>query len=118
MLVSQQSLTTDHSYLEHECLGGPSEISSEQTSGFMPHGGARGQYLGNLVKCSIAVFKFFLCLYLSSQFSTSVHIRNMGAWKGCLSVSRYQPLCSCPRVGLGFKIQDISFKVFSAFLLC
>ena len=70
------------------------------------------------MKCSIAVFKFFICLYLSSQSSTSIHIQSMGAWKGRLSVNRYQPLGSCPGVGLGFKIQDTSCKVFSALLLC
>ena len=74
--------------------------------------------LDTIVKCSFAVFKFFLCLYLNSQLSTSIHIRNMGAWKSRLSVHRYPPLGSCPGVGLGFKIQDISYKVFSAFLLC
>ena len=70
------------------------------------------------VKCSITVFKFFICLYPSSQLSKSIHIRNMGAWKGRLSVLRNWPLGTCLGVGLGLKIQDTSCKVFSAFLLC
>ena len=77
-----------------------------------------GLGIRTFVKCSIAVFKFIICLYLSIQLSVSIHFRNMGAWKGRLSVHRYRPLGSCPRVGLGFKIQDTSCKVFSAFLLC
>ena len=71
-----------------------------------------------MVKCSFAVFKCFLCLYLNSQLLISIHIRNMGAWKGHLNVHRYRPLGSSPGMGLGFKIQDTSYKVFSGFLLC
>ena len=63
----------------------------------MPGGGARDQYLGHFVKCSIAVL-------LSSQLSTSIHIPNVGAWNGRLSVHRYRLLDSCTGVGLGFKI--------------
>ena len=70
------------------------------------------------MKCSIAVFIIsFANILVVSQLSTSIHIQNMGAWKGHLQVLRYRPLGLFPGVGLGFKIQDTSCKVFSALLL-
>ena len=42
-------------------------------------GGARGQNVGHLCKILYCCVKVFICLYVSSQLSTSIYIWIMGA---------------------------------------
>ena len=79
-------------------------FNKNRSLGSCPEVGLGVKIWDTFVKCSIAVLKFLICLYLSSQLSTSIHIRNIGAWKGHPSVHRYRPLGSCTGMGLGFKI--------------